>query len=174
MFLPSEPNAIQGYARLSLAFLSRSLVPGLEHSLPDCESSHWLRYVAYCTAWKPATFHYARFSLAFLRRSRPPVPVAYSGHESSLWLIHTVNLIYANWGLNFLSSGSREIEIFRTRPRAFIRPRLGNSDLWARGRPIFPDNTASLSQGAAPSFRWITPGSWLASPYLFCLLTSVA
>ena len=27
------------------------------------------------------------------------IPVAYSGHESSQWLFHTVYLIYANWAL---------------------------------------------------------------------------
>ena len=46
-------------------------------------------------------------------------PVAYSGHESSRWLLHVVYLIYANWGLNFLYGGSHEIEIIRSRAIGF-------------------------------------------------------
>ena len=52
-------------------------------------------------------------------------PVACSGHESSRWLLHAVYLTYANWGINFLCSGSREIEIFRDSATGFYSTAFG-------------------------------------------------
>ena len=64
----------------------------------------------------------ARLSLAFcVDRVHPSCQ---RGYESSLWLLHAVYLTNANWGLNFLCSGSGEIEIFSTWPLAFIRLHL--------------------------------------------------
>ena len=78
------------------------------------------------TIWKPANFRLYE-ALFGLLVSIASSSVAYIGNESSRWLLHAVYLLHASWGLNFLYSGSREIEIFRTRPWAFIRLNLYSS-----------------------------------------------
>ena len=92
-----------------LSFGIQSLSPDMRGSLwPSCaghgcldwsdsESSQWLLRVAYyllCTC--KLRLSEALFGLFM---SKASTPVAFSGHESSRWLLHTVYLIYANWAL---------------------------------------------------------------------------
>ena len=146
-FWPSRPNAILGYARLSLAFLCRSLLPGLK----------WLRKLS-LAFFMSLTSPLGSRQPSTMRGSIASAPIANRGHEISRWLLHAVYLIYANWGLNFLSSGSREIENFRTRPWAFIRLHLDGS-LLVICKPAagsyFPTIPHLLVEELAPSIRWI-------------------
>ena len=97
-FYTSEPNT---YRRLSeaLAFLCRSLLPGLER-LPKALNGFFISH-ATCFDLQSSTRLFGLFM------SIASTPIAYSGHESSQWLFHTMYLIYANWALKFLCSGSR-------------------------------------------------------------------
>ena len=81
-----------------MAFLCRSLLPGSERlrklSLASlCRLLHHLEdgNLRLCEA------------LFGLLVSIVSAPVAYSGRESSRWLLHAVHLIYAKWGPKFVS-----------------------------------------------------------------------
>ena len=67
-FILRSPTLTAGYERLSLAFLCRSLLPGLER-LPKALNGF---FMSHTTCFWLAIFDYARFSLAFLCRSHPP------------------------------------------------------------------------------------------------------
>ena len=67
-FILRNPTLTAGYERLSLAFLCRSLLPGLER-LPKALNGF---FMSHTTCFWLAIFDYARLSLAFLCRSHPP------------------------------------------------------------------------------------------------------
>ena len=81
-------------------------------------------------------------------------------------------------GLNFLYRDNREIEIFRTWPRAFVRLHLDGSRQWFanRCRLISPEYNAHLSApGLAPSLRWIIDtGDRRLSPALLQWLRKIS
>ena len=68
VFYPSEPNAYAGYERLSLAFLCRSLLPGLERLVSDFRK---LSMASSCRILPAFDLQSSRLSLAFLCRSHP-------------------------------------------------------------------------------------------------------
>ena len=101
-FILRNPTLTAGYERLSLAFLCRSLLPGLER-LPKALNDF---FVSHTTCFAPAIFDYARLSLAFLCRSHPPqLPTAVMKALSGFF---TPCTYYMQTGpYNFFVAGSR-------------------------------------------------------------------
>ena len=86
VFILRNPTLTAGYERLSLAFLRRSMLPGLER-LPKALNGF---FMSHTTCFAPANFDYARLSLAFLCRSHPPqLPAVVMKALSGFFTPHT-------------------------------------------------------------------------------------